>query len=96
MNIIRIRCYGPVSDSSTPIDGSYLQAFDVEAYGGRGHVEFTNDPEQAMGFFTIGDAMQAWYSQSRVRPIRADGRRNMPLTAFSAEFVSEPLRKEDA
>lgn len=74
------------------MDGLYVQSFDVEAFGGRGEIEFTDNPDMAQGFLSLGDAMDAWYQQSRVRPIREDGKANRPLTSFSAEFVWEEVQ----
>ena len=95
MQILRIKCYGPVHDPRSPIDGSYLQSFDVEAHGGRGHAEFTDNPQLALGFLSMQDAWDAFYSQPRSRPIREDGKPNRPLTCFTAEFVWEPLIEQE-
>lgn len=93
MHIVRIKCYGPVSDPSCPVDGAYLKSFDIEAFDGQGSAEFTEDAHEAIGFFTVQDAITVWYQQSRIRPLREDGKPNRPLSAFTAEFVYEELHE---
>jgi hypothetical protein len=94
--VVRIKCYGPLNDPECPVDGAYLKAWDIEADDGMGSAEFSYDVQEAYCFPTVADAMAAWYQQSWTRPRRADGEVNRPLTAFTAEMVWEPLRKEDA
>lgn len=67
---------------------AYVKAFDVEAYDGRGHVETTADPEEAMKWDTAKDAMHAWNTQSKIKPLREDGRPNKPLTAMTVEIIN--------
>ena len=71
----------------TPHDliGQYLQSFDVEAFDGRGTCTWTDDIGEAMRFEDIGEAVEAWRTRSKVRPVRADGEPNRPLTAFNVE-----------
>jgi hypothetical protein len=70
--------------------GRYLQAYDVEAYGGRGFVALTTDIREAMVFATEGDAHIAWRSQSYRYPLRGDGKPNRPLTAYNVTFDPAP------
>ena len=95
-HVVRIKCYGPVNDPTCPVDGAYLKAWDIEADGGHGRAEFCYDVEQAYCFYSMADAMAAWYQQSWTTPTRPDGKPNRPLTSFTSEFVWEPLKKEDA
>jgi hypothetical protein len=78
------------------VDGAYLKAWDIEADNGRGQAEFSYDVEQAFCFPSVAEAMAAWYQQSWTMPTRPDGKPNRPLSTFTAEFVWEQLRKEDA
>ncbi len=80
-----IKCWGPVSGVRV-IKGEYLQSFDPEAHDGRGDAEFTSNIKKAKVFADGVEAIKAWQSQSRTRPLREDGRPNRPLTAFSASF----------
>jgi hypothetical protein len=64
----------------------WLKAFDAEAFDGGGDAEFTDDPKEALRFKDLADAMATWKTQSRRRPLRADGRPNRPLTEFSVTF----------
>lgn len=70
------------------VDGVYIESFDVEANGGRGDVEFTEQIECAHRFATAADLMAAWCAQSQVKPLRdRDGKPNKPLTAMTVLSV---------
>jgi hypothetical protein len=69
--------------------GQYLRAFDPDAHAGRGSVESTADLREAMVFEDHAAAMEVWTRQSRVRPLRPDGKPNRPLTAYTISI--EPL-----
>jgi hypothetical protein len=80
-------CWGMATigqEGEGPI-GEYLEQYDVEAHDGRGFASFTDDPAKAMRFTDISEAVTAWRTQSKVRPLREDGKPNRPLTAFSME-----------
>ena len=68
----------------------YVKAYDPDAFNGRGHVEFTPNPKQALMFDTTMAAIDFYRQQSRVKPTRPDGRPNRPLTAWHAEVIVEP------
>jgi len=73
-----------VRPSGDPVPpGSYLKSFNVEAHDGQGTADFTDDPNEALHFDSFSEAMDAWMRQSKTRPLRADGRPNRPLTAFT-------------
>jgi hypothetical protein len=81
-------CWGLATqgaESPPELIGQYLQSYDVEAYDGRGTAEWTSDVNKAMKFDDVSEAVIAWRTQSKVRPLREDGRPNRPLTAFNAE-----------
>jgi hypothetical protein len=63
----------------------YLKSYDIEAHRGRGHAEWTRDLNNAMQFVSFEHAYRAWNTQSKIRPLRPDGKPNKPLTAFSVE-----------
>ena len=63
----------------------WLKAFNHEAHDGRGTVEMTPDPAQAMTFDNAMAVLECWRSVSETRPFRPDGKPNRPLTAFSVE-----------
>lgn len=67
----------------TPVLGNYLEAYDAEAFDGRGDATFTPDVAKAMKFDSISDAVECWKRQSKKRPLRSDGEPNRPLTAFN-------------
>lgn len=82
------------ADDATPCphEGQYLKAFDFDAHGGVGFGEFTRDIAKARKFKDAGEAMEFWRTISTVRPRRADGEPNRPLTALSVELrhVDDP------
>jgi hypothetical protein len=69
-----------------PVDLEYVKRCDVDAFNGRGYVEFTRDIKQARRFTTTEDAWKYWKRQSRVCPFRDDGKPNRPLTAYNVTF----------
>lgn len=66
-----------------PDQGAFLCTYDVEANDGRGDATFTHDIAKAMKFASWDAALQCWKQQSKRRPLRADGKPNRPLTAFT-------------
>jgi hypothetical protein len=73
---------------------AWLKAADPDAHEGRGAAEFTRDRTAARAFPDMRAALACWKAQSRVQPVRDDGKPNRPLTAYSAQPVadgSEPL-----
>lgn len=82
--------------ASTGVDLSeppcWVEAYDIEAFGGRGTATLTNDPAKALRFPTAVEAMAAWTAVSRTRPVRGDGKPNRPLTAYTIEV--SPMPKE--
>lgn len=81
-----IKCWGPMHTLDQPIKGEYLKSFDPEAHDGRGEALFTPNIKEAMVFTDGVVAIQCWQTQSKTRPLRDDGKKNRPLTAFSASF----------
>lgn len=61
----------------------WVKRYDPEAFDGRGDVEFTADPAEALRFESTGDALECWKRVPSSRPLRPDGRSNRPLTAFT-------------
>jgi hypothetical protein len=82
-----IMAYGPVSGPEL-IAGEYLKAYDPEAFDGRGDAVFTNDVAEAMTFKSMEEALTFAHRTPKARPLRADGRPNRPLTAFTLEVVA--------
>jgi hypothetical protein len=67
----------------------FVKSFDHDADRGRGDGKFTNDPNDAKRFDNGADAIEFWQKQSKVRPLRPDGKPNRPLTAYTAAI--EPV-----
>lgn len=65
------------------VNGEYIKTFDVNSHGGVGSVVMTPHVAEAMRFDSFSAALEAWRTQSTVRPLRLDGKPNRPLTALS-------------
>ncbi len=74
-----------VNTTSIPL-GEYLQAYDPDYANGIGRADWTPDKAQAKRFPDFPAALSEWKRESKVRPLRADGRPNRPLSAFSITF----------
>jgi hypothetical protein len=61
----------------------WLKSFDPDAHGGLGLVEWTRDIRQAIKFADFIEAKDYYIQQSTVRPLRADGQPNRPLTGWT-------------
>lgn len=83
-----IRFVGLVNGQRSPQDGRYLKAFAFKGPVGEMVLETVHLPGLALQFPTVLDAMEAWRSVDPREPVRADGRPNRPLTAFTVEVVS--------
>jgi hypothetical protein len=87
-------------DPSVADEGRYLADFDpnwlptgvtIEQSGGRcGLATWTDDITKAMVFDTQEAAILLWRRQSNIAPLRADGKPNRPLTAYSVAIVPVP------
>lgn len=61
----------------------FLAFYDVDAAGGAGRVLFTSDRTKALIFDSAQAVLAAWKQQSTVQPLRADGKPNRPLSAYT-------------
>ena len=68
----------------------YLKAYDPDAHAGRGAVESTSWLSRALKFQTREEAFEFWRQPSTVQPLRADGKPNRPLTAFTVTIMEVP------
>jgi hypothetical protein len=84
--MVVIKAFGPVSGPDM-IKGEYLKSYDPEAYDGRGDALFTGDIGEAMKFTSHGEALTFAMTVPKSRPLRADGKPNKPLTAFTLEIM---------
>lgn len=83
-----LQCLGFAAGIPCPHIGQYVEGGDHNAMDGRGFFTFTSDPAHAMQFATFADALKFWQQQSKVNPVRPDGKPNRPLTAMNATVVS--------
>src|SRR5262245_45073636 len=64
-------------------DDLWLKSYDVDAHGGQGEITCTGKQKKALRFASHAHAMRAWRMQSTVKPLRADGKPNRPLSGFT-------------
>ena len=67
--------------------GLLVQEYDPDGNQGRGDVALTRDLQEARKFGDLEVLFRTWTATSVVRPVRADGRPNRPLTAYTVEPV---------
>lgn len=79
-----------VVESHLPTSGAWLRSYDADAHDGRGYVDWTTDPDQALKFPDAASAISCYRSVPSVRPVRMDGQPNRPLTAFTIEIRRLP------
>jgi hypothetical protein len=84
-----IRAVGFANGEHCPHAGYWLESFDHDAYDGLGYGAFTTRVSDAKRFASPSEALKFWGKQSSVKPLRADGRPNKPLTALTIKV--EPL-----
>jgi len=84
---------GPAVHTSGNVRG-YVSFFDPDAHNGMGELRTTLDLDEALMFVDMEDAWEYWRTQSRVLPLRPDGKPNRPMTAFTVtvEAVESPRR----
>ena len=69
-------------------DGEYLMSFDFEAWDGVGEIVMTPDPSKAKAFRDYLELREFYLTQPKIKPYRADGLPNRPLTATNWELVN--------
>ena len=74
-----------LSVAGTPRD-TYIQSYDLNSTR-LGQVTVTGQKHRAMLWDTADEAYAAYTTASSEFPLRADGKPNRPLTAFSVEIV---------
>jgi hypothetical protein len=77
----------------------YLKAYDPDTHAPgetypTGYSEWTDKPEEAMIFATHTEALALWKTQSKVSPLRPDGKPNRPLTAVTISVERLKLAKD--
>lgn len=66
--------------------GSYLERYDPNYMLGDGAAWWTPDIDKAQRFADLTEAWECWRQTSTIKPLRADGLPNRPLTAYSITF----------
>jgi hypothetical protein len=69
----------------------FLKSFDPDVHEPgvpypTGYAEWTAKLDEAMVFGNAVEAISFYRTQSKVTPLRPDGRANLPLTVFSVSF----------
>lgn len=72
------------------VSGPYLKWSNPDAMRGDGEESWTDDIIAAKHFESLEAAMKCWKAQSKVRPLRPDGKPNRPMTAYSVEIEEVP------
>lgn len=78
----------------SPFDGGFVKTFDPDAFNGRGDLDVVMKAKDARKFDTQVEALRFWQQQSTVKPTRADGKPNRPLTAFNVTIEPYPEGSE--
>lgn len=90
--VMRVLAAGASAKGEHPHDGEplFVKAFDVDAHDGFGMVEYTDQIDEAFAWPTIAEAFDDYRRQSTVKPQRADGKPNRPLTALTVAIEDQP------
>ena len=65
---------------------AWVMEMDVDANEGRGGTTFTRMPHHAKQWPSMQAAFLAYRQQSKVKPLRDDGKPNRPMLAFTIEI----------
>lgn len=86
---VLMKCYdiGETPEGFESADGRYLKSMDFDANNGWGDAVFTDNTDEAMIFKSPQEALGFWSTQSKIEPLRPDGKPNKPMTAFTVELV---------
>ena len=80
---------GPVEVGSPPSRGDFLRAYDPDYMNGKGQAHWTKSYHKALAFESTTEAVAVWRMQSIVKPLRADGKPNRPLTSCTLVITRE-------
>jgi hypothetical protein len=67
----------------------YVKEYDPDGNNGQGEVTFTHNILRAKWYAAPEEALAEWQQQSKVKPLREDGKPNRPLSAFT--MTVEPV-----
>lgn len=83
-----IRLIGLAGGGPTLLDGRFVEDYDPAAHDGRGALKTTDDPQRALKFPDVGEAIAFWRAPAPPpHHLRLDGQPNRPLTAFTVEVI---------
>jgi hypothetical protein len=82
-----IRVYG--LSAPAIFDGEFVETYVPEAFDGRGDLKTTIHRHKAMKFDDKIAALKFAHQVPLNRPLRADGKPNRPLTAFTLQFEDD-------
>lgn len=75
-----------IKSHTVPRFPCYVKFYNPDAHDGQGETDWTDDPLEAVAFDSFDAALDYWRQISTVRPLRADGMPNRPLTALTIEI----------
>ena len=78
---------GPYRELAASHLGRYVVRYDPRAVRSEDQLVSTDDPDQALGFPTAAKATACWRTEVG---IRADGKPNRPLTAYTVTIARRP------
>lgn len=81
--IVCLGLVGKAIQNTPPPIGKFLETYEPEAFDGFGATSWTDDENDAMHFTDAFTAFQCYRAVPVNRPLRDDGKRNMPLTAYT-------------
>ena len=67
--------------------GQMLVSYDPEAHHGEGEAVWTHDLNEARLFDTTREAALLWQTVPKSKTLRADGKKNRPLMAYTIEIT---------
>lgn len=81
-----VQIYVCANEATGQVITGWLKSYDPDDEEGRGRFDVTDDRSKALLFADLPAAHALWTQPSTVRPLRADGQPNRPLTAYTIEI----------
>lgn len=67
--------------------GKYVADYTPHGNGGMGMLVLTDNPAEAKSYASPAEGMIAWKEPSKTHPLRADGKPNRPLSAYTITVI---------
>jgi len=89
VKMVVLQIQGDAIGGRMPPVPTYVKDCDFDADDGRGRIIMTQNRSDAKRFALASEALEYWRTQSKVQPLRDDGRPNRPLTAYSVSILRD-------